>query len=446
MRIPKPGYRLSESPTAIKGRGPALTGIDDSQTAAGAAAGTEGGGTSPSSERGRALAGVRVLDFGWNWAGPMAGQLLADMGAEVIRVETSKRQDLMRFLDYTSYFFCHNNRSKMSTTINVAVPEGSRLVHELVRHADIVLDNFAAGVMAKNSLAYEDLRAARPDIIAVSMSMAGEEGPQRGMRGFASIATGYSGLELMVGYPEAGVSTGLLPFGLGDVTMSIQAVIGALAALEHRDRTGEGQLVDVSQIDSATSTMGQPLLDFQLNGRVAGAQGNAHPSFCPHGIYAAEGDDRWLALAARDEAEWKALATTVGRADWASDVSLATADGRREKITEIDAAIAQWASGLERDAAAEALAAAGVPSSPLLELTERNEHPHWVARGLTFHHAFEGWDPCTIYSTPWHLTATPPEVTRATPRLGEHNEYVFRDLLGLDVAAVERLTADGVLT
>ncbi len=447
VRVPKPGYQLSATPTAINGRGPSLDTTDAPEAVGeGNQSATDGRTESPTATpRGRALEGVRVLDFGWNWAGPMSGQLLADMGAEVIRVETSKRQDLMRFLAYTSHFFCHNNRSKMSTTINFGTAEGSRLIKELAKHADIVMDNFAARVMARNGLSYDDLREANPDIIVVSMSMAGEEGPQSGMRGFASIATGYSGLELMVGYPDAGISTGLLPFGLGDVTMSIQAVIGALAALEHRDRTGEGQFVDVSQIDSATATMGEPLLDCQLNDRIAGALGNTHAGFCPHGIYAAAGEERWLALAARNDGEWRALATTIGRAEWAADDAFATSDLRRARVDEIDAAITAWASAIDRDAAADALAAAGVPASPLLELTERNEHPHWIARNLTFQHTFEGWDPCTIYATPWLFTATPPEVTRGTPLLGAQNDYVFRDLLQLDEETIKRLNDEGVL-
>ncbi|MCZ7530179.1 MAG: CoA transferase [Acidimicrobiia bacterium] len=439
VRIPKPGYKLSESPTAIDGRGPALAAdpmTGDVPEPVALTAGERPVG---------ALEGIRVLDFGWNWAGPMAGQLLADMGAEVIRVETSKRQDLMRFLDYTSHFFCHNNRSKMSTTINVAVPEGARLARELAKTADIVMDNFAAGKMAKNGLGYDELREANPELIVVSMSMAGQEGPLSGMRGFASIATGYSGLELMVGYPEAGVSTGLLPFGLGDTSMSVQAAIGALAALEHRERTGEGQFVDVSQIDCAAATMGQPLLEFQLTGRVAGAQGNSHAWYCPHGLYATAGEDRWLALAVRDDHEWERLVEVIGRSEWATDEALATPEGRRERSAEIDEAISGWAATLERDEAVDRLLMAGVPAAPALELEERNEHAHWKGRGFTLWHDFEGFDPCTIYATPWLLTGTPPELTRPTPRLGEHNDYVCGELLGLDPDEIVRLQGEGVL-
>ncbi len=327
LKAPKPGYLLTRTPTQMGARGPAL----DADGAALRAAPPRKIELPLGESRARALEGVRVLDFGWNWAGPMAGQILADMGAEVIRIETSKRQDLMRFLDYTSWFFCHNNRSKMSATFNLAKPEGSRLVRRLVRKVDIVMDNFAAGVMARNGLSYDALVKENPGIIVTSMSMAGQEGPLREMRGFASIATGYAGLELMVGYPEIGTSTGLLPFGLGDTTMAIQGAIGALVALHARARSGEGQLVDVSQIDSAASTLGEPLLIYQLEGRIAGPQGNTHSRFFPHGTFAASGKERWLTLAVRNQEEWRCLCGVIGRGAWADDASLAEAEQRRAR-------------------------------------------------------------------------------------------------------------------
>jgi crotonobetainyl-CoA:carnitine CoA-transferase CaiB-like acyl-CoA transferase len=438
---PKPGYQMSRTPTVLGARGPALDADGEALRAEPPPKVQLPEGKQPA----RALEGVRVLDFGWNWAGPMAGQILADMGAEVIRIETSKRQDLMRFLDYTSWFFCHNNRSKLSATFNVAKPEGSRLVQHLARKADIVMDNFAAGVMAKNGLAYEDLCKENPGIIVASMSMAGQAGPLRGMRGFASIATGYSGLELMVGYPEVDTSTGLLPFGLGDTTMAIQAVAGALVALYHRERCGEGQFVDVSQIDSAASTLGEPLLAYQLSGTVAGPQGNTHTCFFPHGTFAATGEEQWLTLVARDADEWSGLCGVIGRGDWASDASLASADQRRARAAEIDGAIAAWCKDSERDAAVDALAAAGVPAAPILDLEERNAHPQFADRGLTLQHEFEGFDPCRIYGTPWLLSETPAELTRKTPMLGENNAYVFRELLELADEEIERLTEKGVL-
>ncbi len=441
VKVPKAGFQMHGTPAVVGARGPALDADGDALR-----------GTPPDPReheiRARlrhALEGVRVLDFGWNWAGPMAGQLLADMGAEVIRVETSKRQDLMRFLDYTSFFFCHNNRSKRSVTINVATPEGAEQLRVLARSADIVMDNFAAGVMKKNGIAYDDLVKANPKIICVEMSMAGQQGPLRGMRGFASIATGYSGTELMVGYPDTGVSTGLLPFGLGDTSMAVQAVCGALTALNHRDRTGEGQLVDVSQIDSATAPLGEALIEYQIAGNVPGPQANTHKHFAPHGIYAATGEEQWLALAARGEAEWQALCRVLGRDDWAKDAGLASAEGRLARADELDAGIAEWVAGQARDAAADALAGAGVPVAPVLDLEERNVHPHFEARSFVWRHETEGFDPCNIYGTPWLLSATPAEMTRGTPILGQDNDYVFRELMGMSEEEVARLTEAGVL-
>jgi len=441
VRVPKPGYLMTKTPTELRAGGPTLD-RDGEKLRVEKPAPIQ---LEQGKRLGRSLEGVRVLDFGWNWAGPMAGQLLADMGAEVIRVETSKRQDLMRFLDYTSFFFCHNNRSKKSVTINVAKPEGSRLVQRLAGKADIVMDNFAAGVMAKNGLSYDDLRKEKPDIIVVSMSMAGQQGPHRGMRGFASIATAYSGLELMVGYPEAGISTGLLPFGIGDTTMAIQAVVGAVAALHHRDRTGEGQFVDVAQTDSSTGTLAEPLLEYQIQGKLAGPQGNLHAQVFPHGLFAASGEERWVSLAVRDEREWKALCEVVGRPEWAADPALATVEGRRARAAEIDGAISEWCAGQERDAAAEALTAAGVPASELLELEERNVHPQYQERDFILEHDFEGFDPCRIYATPWRLSATPPELTGPTPTLGEHNDYVCKEILGLSEEEIADLQEKEVL-
>jgi crotonobetainyl-CoA:carnitine CoA-transferase CaiB-like acyl-CoA transferase len=265
------------------------------------------------------------------------------------------------------------------------------------------------------------------------------------MRGFASIATGYSGLELMVGYPEIDTSTGLLPFGLGDTTMAIQAVAGALAALHHREQEGVGQFVDVSQIDSATATLGEPLLDFQLSGRITGPQGNRHTRFFPHGIFAASGDEKWLALAVRDQSEWKALCRAIGRDDWKEDASFGDAEGRRARAAEIDAVISAWCGSQERDAAAAALTAAGVPAAPVLDLEERNAHAHFEARGLTLEHDFEGFDACRIYATPWLLSATPAGLERPTPTLGKNNDYVFRELLELGDDEIERLQKEGVL-
>jgi crotonobetainyl-CoA:carnitine CoA-transferase CaiB-like acyl-CoA transferase len=236
-----------------------------------------------------------------------------------------------------------------------------------------------------------------------------------------------------------------MSFGLGDVTVAVQGALATLAALHHRDRTGEGQLVDVSQIDASVATLGEPLLDYQLNGRLPGPQENTHTAWFPHGIYAAAGDDSWLSLAVRDAREWRALARAIGRDDLAGDAGLLDVGARRGRAEEIDGAISSWCAGRDRDGAVEALAAVGVPAAPLLELEERNAHPHFTARGLLVDHEGGGFDPCRIYATPWLLSATPVRVTKPAPALGEDNAYVLGEILGMTETEIGALAEAGVV-
>ena len=446
LKLPKLGYQFEKTPISIECAGPELNNLGASLRDVPLVPIQLAKGKRPKS----ALEGVRVLDFGWNWAGPMAGQLLADMGAEVIRPETVTRQDKMREMDYASWFFCHNNRSKMSACFNISKPEGSSLVLDLVKRSDVVMDNFAVGVMTKNGLGYESLRRANPEIVAVSMSMAGQQGPEKGMRGFASTASAYAGMEGYVGYQKGGdrdkdQTTGFLPFGLGDTTQAIQGAIATLVALLHRKRTGEGQFVDMSLNESMTATLAFPLLDYQINQVVAGPQGTSHPAYFPNGIYRCQGDDQWLALSVRDSAEWQSLCKTMGLADFSADTSLNDARARRDRSPEIEEAIADWCASQERDTAAEMLSAAGVPAAPQLEASERDRHPVYTARNFSYMHDQGSFDPCRIYCTPWHFSRTPPVVQRPAPALGEHNEYVYGELLELSEQTVSKLREAGVL-
>jgi crotonobetainyl-CoA:carnitine CoA-transferase CaiB-like acyl-CoA transferase len=381
----------------------------------------------------RSLAGYRAIEFGWNWAGPLVGQMLADMGVEVIKIESQSRQDFMRHWPHARAFFHNANRGKLSVSVDVKRPEGRELVRRLVRTADVVYDNFSAGVMTRNGLGYDSLRAVRPDVIVMSMGMAGQTGPLRHLRGFATTATGFAGLEATIGYPDVG-STGLPVIGLGDANAAIQGVVALLAALWHREQTGEGQFIDLSQIEAATTLMAAPIAEQQLTGRVRGPRANAHDRLAPHGIYPALGTERWVALAIRSDAEWNALVRAMGAPDWARDESLARSAERVQRRDEIDACLARWTATIERDALVALLRNAGLAAAPVLEIDEMNAWPHFVARGLWRDvDSFEGV-PGRSYATPWHLDATPGGIDRPSPRLGEHEEYVFGSLLGLSAA------------
>ncbi|MFI5394275.1 MAG: CaiB/BaiF CoA transferase family protein [Candidatus Binatia bacterium] len=394
--------------------------------------------------RHRPLAGYRAIEFGWNWAGPLVGQIFADLGMEVIKVETQERLDFMRHWAHAHRFFHNANRGKLSIAVNLKKPGGVDLIRRLVRHADIVFDNFAAGVMARNGLDYEPLRAVKPDLIVLSMAMAGQDGPLRHLRGFATIATGFAGLEALVGYPETG-PTGFQLLGIGDTNAAIQGVVAALTALWHRGRTGQGQFIDLSQIEAATTLMAEPLSDFQLNGRVAGPQANQHPWMAPHGIYPAAGHNRWVALAVDGDAEWAALVRAMGEPAWARDEALVTASARQARRTEIDGHLAEWTAQFDRDDGVARLQQAGVAAAPVLEIDEVRTHPHFQQRQLSQDvESFEG-GPALVYNTPWHFSATPCGVDRPSPRIGEHTEYVFETLLGMSAAEIQGLVEQRVM-
>jgi crotonobetainyl-CoA:carnitine CoA-transferase CaiB-like acyl-CoA transferase len=392
----------------------------------------------------RPLHGYRAIEFGWNWAGPLVGQILADLGMEVIKVETRERLDFMRHWPHARRFFHNANRGKLSVSVNLKQPGGVDLVRRLVSRADIVFDNFAAGVMARNGLDYERLRAVKPDIVALSMAMAGQTGPLRHLRGFATIATGFAGLETMIGYPDTG-PTGLPLLGLGDANAAIQGVLACLAALWHRELTGEGQFIDLSQIEAATTLVAEPLSDFQLNARVAGPQANQHPWMAPHGIYPTAGEDRWLALAVGNDDEWRALVQVMGAPAWAGDASLDTQTGRSARRADLDVRLAEWTRQSDRDDLTERLQHAGVAATPVLGIDEVRTHPHFQQRQLSGDIENVEGKPDVVYHTPWLFSVTERGVDRPSPKVGEHNDYVFGELLGMTAAEIQALVEQRVM-
>ncbi|MGH9391123.1 MAG: CoA transferase, partial [Vicinamibacteria bacterium] len=359
-RIRVPGLPLifSETPWQIRGSAPWL-GAHTAQVIEEAGARTASAPRANEKAGERPLGGLRVVDFGWNWAGPLVTQVFADLGAEVIKVETGKRQDMMRFISVFHPFFRQTNRGKKSVTINMKAPRGVDLVKKLVARSDFLVENFAAGVMARRGLAYEDLREVNPRLIYIAMSMAGESGPKRGMRGFAAIATAYGGLEAITGYPER--RTGLVSLGHGDVNASAFAIVAALSALRARERTGRGQLIEVSQVEAVTAILGEPIVEFQRSGKRSACSGSGHSFYRPHGIYPTAGEDSWVAIACATERERAALAGIVGATD--------------------DAAIAAWTSRLGRADVLSTLRAARVAAAPVYGMEEKDADPHLAARG-----------------------------------------------------------------
>jgi len=389
------------------------------------------------------LEGYRLIDFGWNWAGPMVGQILGDMGAEVIKVESESRKDYMRTIKFLQPFFQNINRSKLSITVNIKHPKGLGLIKSLVKKSDLVLDNFSAGVMKKLGLGYEALRAVKENIIVLSMSMAGQTGTLNEMRGFAGNATSFGGLESLVGYPENGIA-GLMMFGYGDVTYAIQAIYASLAALYYREETGKGQFIDVSEIEAVASNLGEPVLDYLWNRRRAGPQGNQHRYFCPHGIYPCKGEDRWVSIVVGTEEEWEGLCKAINRLDLKEDIKFFDIRSRKRNEEELEKILIQWTKKHDPKEAVEILQREGVAGAPVYTIEERDADLHFRERNLFEEVNHPEYGKAIIYNTPWRFDRLQGEIS-PTPSLGQHNDYVFKDLLGLSDIEINQLKEEKVI-
>jgi benzylsuccinate CoA-transferase BbsF subunit len=411
----------------------------------------------------RPLDGIRVLDFGWVAVGPVIGSLLGEMGAEVIKIESSRRLDYCRLLpptvsvrreqsdgtpaapdlDMVSMF--HNyNRGKLGITVDLQHPGAPALLGRLVARSDVVLENFSPGVLRRIGLHYEALRALRPDLVMISCSAAGQDGPWSELKTFAPSLSSLAGLEELIGYPGERV-LGALAYGYADPSNAHHGALGVLAALWHRQRTGKGQYIDMSQLEATVGLTVEPLMDWFMNERVWGCQGNDHLSMAPHGNYPCRGDDAWVSIAVEDGDAWGRLIAALGNASWAREPRFATLAGRRAHRGELDARLAEWTREQTPWEVTEILQRAGVAAFPVYGLAEQAADPHFQARGLMARPEHPRIGPMEVYAHPIRLSATPGEVTGTAPMLGEHNHQVFGELLGLTDDEIERLRAEGVI-
>lgn len=392
------------------------------------------------------LSGIRVCDLTWIIAGPTATRVLADFGADVIRVEHQQAVDPIRFgrpihgersTLNNSGFFNYFNRNKRSMLLNVRHPLGMELLHRLIALSDVVIENFSSGVLDSWELSYEAQKAINPGIIYCSISGFGHSGRDKHFTTWGPTAQALSGLTLMSGLP------GKPPAGWGysymDHTAGYYGAIAILMALHHRNRTGEGQHIDISQVEAGMVLTGPAVLDYTVNGRSWRRDGMPpgnrawEPAIAPHNTYRCSGDDRWLAIAVRNDAEWQAMARAMGEPAWATDPGFATNAGRLANQDELDARIADWTSIRQDYALMELLQAAGVPAGVCQSPGDRFERDEqfrarnwWTAMPhaeLGEASEFDGVTP--------RLAATPGTNRTASPLLGAHTREVTTDLLGL---------------
>jgi benzylsuccinate CoA-transferase BbsF subunit len=402
------------------------------------------------------LQGVRVLDFTWVWAGPYATMLLAMLGAQIIKVESEGRTDFMRRAVVWPLFapeprkiplnqgmsFNSVNMNKLGITINLERPEGIDLVKRLASISDVVMENMRAGTMERMGLGYESLREVNPKIIMLSSSARGTTGPERNYAGYATVHHAVGGVSYITGYPDGPPSTTLGDVDLMNATAAAFAII---AALYHRAQTGEGQFVDYSQCEGVSSLIGEVLLDYEMNGRSPGRRGNSDELMAPHNVYQCWGVDRWIAIAVETDEEFAALTEVMGRPELAFDPRFADAASRKKNEAELDRTISQWTRARDRDLIANTLARAGIAAAPSRNAEDLFYDPHLRVRDAFVEVDHPELGPRQFVGPPWKMSGCEVQARHA-PLLGEHNDYVFRELLGMDEAELARLRRDGVVS
>lgn len=384
------------------------------------------------------LHGVRVVDLSWIIAGPTAARFLALMGAEVIKVGSARRPDpSSRGAPFQAY-----NQSKRSCALNIATPAGLNLAKQLIALSDVVIENFAAGVIERLGLGYEVLRAIKPDLIMVSSSGTGHSGPDKDYVAYGSLLQYYTGWNSISGYPVGEPIKGGL---WADPWVGLELAMVTAAALNHRAVTGEGQYVDYSMAEALTACLPEALLDFQMNGRERRPMANADDRYVPHNLYRCKGPDRWIAIAVTNEAEWQALCGVIERPDLAAVPGFAAAAGRRAHQDDIDAAITAWTKGQDDYEAMRHLQQAGVPAGPFLEPSRLFHDPHLRQGGYFTHLRTHDGTWRDLPGIGWRFDGGPAPYMAPAPVLGQDNDYVYRDLLGLSEAEIVQLVEEQIL-
>jgi len=408
---------------------------------------------------GSALRGIRVLELTTAVAGPTAGAALADLGAEVIKIDepASKGRPMVtlppRVNDdgpspedsayQPSYHVDDLQRGKRHLPLDLTSPAGRDVFLELVKQSDVVLENFSVRVLESWGLTYEQLRAANASIILVSIPAFGSDGPYAERRSYGPGLDAMSGISHLTGYPDRGPNKPASFYG--DQTAAMTAVLCTVAALRHRKRSGEGQAINLAMLEGQLQVVAPALLDASVNGRDWSRLGNRHPWHAPQGVYRCRGADRWLAVTVRHADDWRALARTIGHAEWADDASYATAAQRRQRHDELDAAIEQWTSTRDAGEAERLLQTAGVPAGAANDVSEILADPHFRERGsfAEHTHAITG-QPFPHSSMAWRSLAGNDTTGADAPRYADGVDHALRDLLGLTSEEVETLVTAGV--
>jgi crotonobetainyl-CoA:carnitine CoA-transferase CaiB-like acyl-CoA transferase len=395
------------------------------------------------------LEGYRVIDMTEVWAGPMGTTFLADLGAEVIRLESYPRASMTRPVqaaaipglqaippdatrpwDYSTTYHLPN-RNKLGITLNVIHPKGRALFESLVKVSDVFVIGYSAGTVARMRVDYDNLSKLNPRLIMVSMPGWGESGPYQGYAVLGSGLDAFSGHFYLRGYPDLDAASTAVGVYHSDATGANALAFAVMAALHYRERTGKGQFIDLSQAEVLMTHLARPIMEWSMNGRVMPPAGNSDPAACPHGCFPCRDEGSWAVIVARTDGQWRALVQAMGSPAWAAAAGYASLLGRLTEREVVERGVAEWTRTLSQAEVTQRLRAAGVPAGPVYDVAALMADPQLKARDfwVDADHA-----PVPSYKRArpiWVLPATPSEFKLATNNLGEHNREVFRGILGV---------------
>jgi len=398
------------------------------------------------------MAGIKVMDLAWVVAGPLIGRALADFGATVVRVESSRRVETARLMGpfpggkmnpQRSALYDNCNTNKWGLSLDLSQQSARDVARDLGNWADVVIESFMPGQMARFGLDYESLRRTNPALIMLSTSLMGQTGPYAMLSGYGNIGAALSGYQMIVGAPD---QLPIGPFGpYTDYVGPRFALVALLAALDRRRRTGEGCYIDVSQAEAGIAFLGPQIADYASSGRIAGACGNRDPAFAPHGVFRASGEDSWVAIVARSDAEWLVLAELMGGPALARDSRFATLEARKRNEDVLESMLGVWARDRDAQAVERQLQAAGVPAHVVAgtgefvadEQLQAQSHIRSLPHPLGGESVFE--------AARYDLSDTPATYERPAPHFGRDNEFVLRELLDYGPERIAALTASGAL-
>ncbi len=386
------------------------------------------------------LHNIRILDFSWVLAGPYATRMLADFGAEVVKVQPLLAESADKF---DRGYYNTWNRNKLGITLNLNKPQGVALAKRLVGISDAVVENFTPRVMANWGLDYGSLKKIKSDVIMLSMSTMGQTGPWRDYTGFGPTVQAFSAITYLTAFP------GKPPLGLGtsyaDHVAGLIACLALLGAMEYRQRTGEGQYIDVSQVEAMASLLGSAVLDYTLNGREIEPVGNRSTGAVPHGVYRCRGDDRWCAIAVFTNDEWQGFKRALGNPTWTEDEKFTTPSSRLENVDELDRLVERWTGQHTAEEVMALLQKEGVAAGIVQNASDLASDPQLKAQGFFIELDHPELGKTISDATPVKLSDTPAGYERAAPVQGQDNDYVYKHLLGMGEGEIAELRQQGVV-